>query len=85
MEENQDFPISLDSENKIKIKPEVMIEEKLYPFIYENSVYLFFKDNSQIINCYEIEDEKLKGKILKEPTKALEFLEEVYNEKQSSV
>lgn len=83
-EEEKNFPIGLDDEKKIKIKPELMVEEKLYPFIYEGSVFLFFKDNSEIINCYEVQDEEIKGKILKNPSKALVFLEDIYNEKQSN-
>jgi hypothetical protein len=32
MENN--YPVVTDNENKIKIKPELMIQEKLYPFIH---------------------------------------------------
>ena len=53
-------PIEIDNENKIKIKPELMVEEKLYPFIYENSVFLFFKDENELIHCYEISDKEIK-------------------------
>jgi len=70
-------PIELDSENKIKIKPELMLEEKLYPFIHENSVFLFFKDESELIHCYEISDKEIKDKILNNPDKILQILEEV--------
>jgi hypothetical protein len=70
-------PIEIDSENKIKIKPELMVEEKLYPFIHENSVFLFFKDENELIHCYEILDKEIKDKLLNNPDKIVEILEEV--------
>ncbi len=70
-------PIELDSENKIKIKPELMLEEKLYPFIYEKSVFIFFKDENELIHCYEISDKEIKDKILNNPDKILQILEKV--------
>jgi hypothetical protein len=70
-------PIDIDNENKIKLKPELMIEEKLYPFIYDNSVFLFFKDESKLIHCYEISDKETKDRIMKNPDKIIEILEEV--------
>jgi hypothetical protein len=72
-------PIEIDKENKIKIKPELMVEEKLYPFIYENSVFLFFKDENELINCYEISNKEVKDNILKNPDKIIEILEKENN------
>jgi hypothetical protein len=69
-------PIELDNENKIKIKPEMMVEEKLYPFIYEGNVFLFFKDQDKLIHCYEISDQDIKEKMIGSPGKILEILEE---------
>ena len=39
----ENSPIEIDSENKINMKPKLMVEGELYPFIYENSVFLFTK------------------------------------------
>jgi hypothetical protein len=72
-------PIEIDKENKIKIKPELMLEEKLYPFIYESSVFLFFKDENELIHCYEISNKEVKDNILKNPDKILEILEKENN------
>jgi hypothetical protein len=72
-------PIEIDKENKIKIKPELMLEEKLYPFIYESSVFLFFKDENELINCYEISNKEVKDNILKNPDKIIEILEKENN------
>jgi hypothetical protein len=76
---NENNPISTDKENKIKIKPEVMIQEKLYPFIYEKSVFLFYKDENELIYCYEISDKDVKEKMLDNPDKIIEILEDINN------
>lgn len=68
-------PIQVDSENKIKLKPELMIKEKLYPFIHGELVFLFFKDDNELIHCYEILNKEVKDNILKNPNKIIEILE----------
>jgi hypothetical protein len=73
--EMESNPIEVDKENKIKIRPELMIKEKLYPFIHENSIFLFFKDDNELIHCYEISDKNVKDIILKNPNKIIEILE----------
>ena len=75
MENN--YPVVMDIENKIKIKPELMIKEKLYPFIYEKSVFLFFKDENELIHCYEISDKDVKEKMLNNPDKIIDILEDI--------
>jgi len=71
-----DSPVHIDEDNKIKIKPELMIIENLYPLIFENSVYLFFKDENELLNCYEVTDKELVEKAQKNPEKILQLLEE---------
>lgn len=72
-------PVEIDLENKIKINPESMIVEKLYPIIYDNSIYLFYKDENELINCYEITDKSIIEKALLNPDKIIEILEELNN------
>ena len=71
-----DSPVHIDEDNKIKIKPELMIAENIYPLIFENSLYLFFKDDDELLNCYEVTDKELVEKAQKNPEKILELLEE---------
>lgn len=71
-----DSPVHIDEDNKIKIKPELMIIENLYPLIFENSLYLFFKDENELLNCYEVTDKELVEKAQENPEKILELLEE---------
>lgn len=72
-------PVEIDLENKIKINPESMIIEKIYPIIYDNSIYLFYKDENELINCYEITDKSIIEKALLNPDKIIEILEELNN------
>jgi hypothetical protein len=72
-------PVEIDLENKIKINPDSMIIEKLYPIIYDNSVYLFYKDENELINCYEITDKNIIEKAQLNPDKIIEILEELDN------
>ena len=76
---NGNNPIELDNENKIKLKPELMIEEKLYPFVHENTVFLFFKDENDLIHCYEISDRDLKDKMINNPDKIMDILEDIHS------
>jgi hypothetical protein len=71
-----DSPVHIDEDNKIKIKPELMITENLYPLIFEKSLYLFFKDENEMLNCYEVTDKELVEKAQKNPENILELLED---------
>ena len=53
-----DYPIIAESEG-VKIKPELMEIEKLYYCIFQDKVLLFFKDQSEMLNCYEIEEKEI--------------------------
>jgi len=75
MENN--YPVVTDNENKIKIKPELMIKEKLYPFIHQKSIFLFFKDENELIHCYEISDKDVKEKMLNNPDNIIDILEDI--------
>ena len=70
-------PVEIDVENKIRINPEIMIIEKLYPIIYDNSIFLFYKDENELINCYEITDKSTVEKAMLNPDKIIEILEEL--------
>ncbi|MCH6571012.1 MAG: hypothetical protein IH780_00345 [Thaumarchaeota archaeon] len=47
----------------IKIKPELMEKEKLYHCIFQDKVFLVYKDSQDILNCYEIEEKELVDKV----------------------
>jgi hypothetical protein len=70
-------PVEIDIENKIKINPESMIVEKLYPIIHDDSIFLFYKDENELINCYEVTDKSIIEKAMLNPDKIIEILEEL--------
>jgi hypothetical protein len=59
-----DYPVVAEPEG-IKIKPELMEIEKLYYCIYQDKVMLFFKDQNELLNCYEIEEKEIVETIKK--------------------
>jgi len=60
-------PISVD-ESGIKLKPEIMEKEKLYHCIFNNKVFLVFKDEQEFLNCYEIEEKEIVDKVISAQT-----------------
>ena len=56
-------PISVD-ENVIKLKPEIMEKEKLYHCVFNEKVFLVFKDEQEFLNCYEIEEKEIVDKVM---------------------
>ncbi len=50
-------------DNGIKIKPQLMEKEKLYHCIFQDKVFLVYKDSQDILNCYEIEEKELVEKV----------------------
>jgi hypothetical protein len=51
----------------IKIKPEDMIIDKLYHCIFENKVFLFYRDVDGLLHCYEVENPEAVREISKNP------------------
>ena len=49
----------------IKIKPELMKNEKLYHCVVQDKILLVYKDYQDILNCYEIEEKELVDKVKK--------------------
>ena len=56
-------PISVD-ENGIKLKPEIMKKEKIYHCVFNDKVFLVFKDEQEFLNCYEIEEKEIIDKVI---------------------
>jgi len=55
---SMDYPV-LPQDDGIKINPEKMEKEKFYHCIFQNKLVVFYKDDQEILNCYEIEEEEL--------------------------
>jgi hypothetical protein len=52
------YPLSSD-EKGVKIMPELMEKEKMYYCLHNENVLLFFKDDQEFLNCYEIEEKEI--------------------------
>lgn len=63
---SNDYPVTVGEEG-IKIKTEQMELERLYHCIFENKVYLFYKDEMGLLNCYEIDDMKVVKEVSERP------------------
>ena len=71
------YPVSAE-EDGVKIKPELMDKEKLYYCSFKEKVLLFYKDEDEILNCYEIEEPDLVTKVneIKDKTEIEKILED---------
>ena len=52
----------------IKLKTEKMVTDHLYHCIYENKVFLFYKDEESLLHCYEIENPNAVREIAENPS-----------------
>lgn len=72
------YPVSLIDDG-IKLQPEKMEIEKLYHCIYEDIVYLFYKDSDELLHCYEINDKQIVDEIGANPSNLEEILKKRIN------
>jgi len=66
-EADNDYPVLAESEG-IKIKTEKMVIDKLYHCIYDNKVFLFYKDEESLLHCYEVENPEAVKEIAQNPS-----------------
>jgi hypothetical protein len=50
-----EYPVTVQSDG-VKLKPEKMIINQLYHCLFEDKVFLFYKDEEQLLHCYEVEN-----------------------------
>ena len=78
------MPYPLTSEKDgIKIKPDKMQPETLYHCVFQNKVMLVYKDQNEILNCYEIDDSKIVSKVKEANNGDIEKILEDYIEKEN--
>ena len=63
---SDDYPV-IAKEDGIVIKTEKMEVDKIYLCIYQDKVFLFFKDEHELLNCYEVEDKEAAEAIKANP------------------
>ncbi|PWU79842.1 MAG: hypothetical protein DLM72_15195 [Candidatus Nitrosopolaris wilkensis] len=50
-----EYPVTVQSDG-VKLKPEKMITNQLYHCLFEDKVFLFYKDEEELLHCYEVEN-----------------------------
>ena len=76
-----DYPVSAEPEG-VKIKPEKMEMDKLYHCIFKDKVLLFYKDQNELLNCYEIEEKELVDSIKQSSLEEVEIMIQKFIEKE---
>ncbi len=64
---DNEYPL-VAGQDGIKIKMEKMVIDELYHCIYDNKVFLFYKDDQSLLHCYEIQDPETVREIAEKPT-----------------
>jgi len=77
-----DYPVTVETEG-IKIQPEKMEPDKLYHCIYQDKVVLFFKDQNDLLNCYEIEEKEIVDEVKQSKSEDIEIILAKYIEKKN--
>jgi hypothetical protein len=62
-----EYPVTVQSDG-IKLKPEKMIVNQLYHCLFEDKVFLFFKDEEELLHCYEVENAEAVREISANPS-----------------
>ena len=67
-----EYPLLAEKES-IKIRPELMEVDRLYHCVFENAVFIFYKDQDEIIHCYQVDNSDAILEIVADPTN-LEYI-----------
>ena len=65
--EEADYPV-IAGPDGIKLKTERMVPEQLYHCVHEGKVFIFYKDQEGLLNCYEVGDPQAADEIAKNPS-----------------
>jgi hypothetical protein len=69
-----EYPVIVEKDG-IKIKPENMIVDKMYYCVYDNKVYIFYKDEENLTHCYEVDDALAVQEIINNPDNLEDILQ----------
>jgi hypothetical protein len=62
-----EYPVIVELDG-IKLKPEIMNIDQLYHCIFDDKVFLFYKDEQELLHCYEVEDPTAVKEISSNPS-----------------
>jgi hypothetical protein len=72
-----DYPIVVES-GGIKIRSEKMEIDKLYYCIYQEKILLFYKDQNDMLNCYEIAEQDVVEEVKQSNSEDIENILQQY-------
>ena len=64
---DNNYPVVVERDG-IKLKTEEMVTDQLYHCIYDNKVFLFYKDEEGLLHCYEVENSDAIKEIAEKPS-----------------
>ena len=76
------YPLTSEKDG-IKIRPDKMKPETLYHCIYQNKIMIVYKDQNEILNCYEIDENEIVSKVRGSDGSSIEKILEEYIEKEN--
>ncbi len=77
-----DYPITVESDG-VKIKSEKMEVDKMYYCIYQEKILLFYKEQNEMLNCYEIEEKDIVEEVKQSKSEDIEKVLQQYIEKKN--
>ena len=69
-----DYPVVVGKEG-IKLKTEKMVADQLYHCIFDNKVFLFYKDEEDLLHCYEVDNPGAVKEIAENPAELESILQ----------
>lgn len=77
-----DYPIVVESEG-VKIRSEKMEVDKMYYCIYQEKILLFYKEQNEMLNCYEIAEKDIVEEVRQSKSEDIEKILQQYIEKKN--
>ncbi len=77
-----DYPIVVEPEG-VKIRSEKMQVDKLYYCIYQEKILLFYKEQNEMLNCYEIAEKDVVEEVKQSQSEDIEKILQKYIEKKN--
>ncbi|CUR51957.1 conserved protein of unknown function [Nitrosotalea devaniterrae] len=77
-----DYPIVVEPEG-VKIRSEKMQVDKLYYCIYQEKILLFYKEQNEMLNCYEIAEKDVVEEVKQSQSEDIEKILQQYVEKKN--
>ena len=76
-----EYPLLAEKEG-IKIRPELMEVDRLYHCVFENAVFIFYKDQEEIMHCYQVDNSDAIKEIVARSYKSRGHTHEIFVRKK---